>query len=52
MHSGGFRTSDSERNVMGHSTEMSSLASTLFRTFRNPLNLKEIFNILVYLLFR
>ena len=31
------RTSDPERNVMGQSTEMSSLVSMLFWTFLNPL---------------
>ena len=31
------RTSDPERNVMGQSTEMSTLVSMLFRTFLNPL---------------
>ena len=43
-----FRTSDPQINVMGQSTEMSSLVSMLFRTFLNPLNfLIKIFNILV-----
>ena len=30
-------TSDPERNVMGQSTEMSTLVSMLFQTFLNPL---------------
>ena len=30
-------TSDPERNVMGQSTEMSTLVSMLFWTFLNPL---------------
>ena len=47
VHSRGFRTSDSQRNVMAQSTEMSPLVSMLFWTFLNPLkSLMEIFNIL------
>ena len=38
-HSRKFRTSDPQRNVMGQSTEMSPLASMLFPTFLNPLQL-------------
>ena len=39
MHSRGFRTSDSQTNVMGQSTEMSPLVSMLFGTFLNSLKL-------------
>ena len=48
MHSGGFRTSDPQRNALGQSTEMSPLVSMFLRTFLNPLKfLMKIFNILV-----
>ena len=48
MHSRGFRTSDSQRNLMGQSTEMSPLVSKLFRTFLNPLEfIMKMFDMLV-----
>ena len=33
----GFRTSDPQRNVMGHSIEMPPLVCMLFQTFLNPM---------------
>ena len=46
VHSRGFRTSDPQRNVVGHSTaEMSPLVSMLLQAFLNPLQfLMEIFH--------
>ena len=38
MYSGGVRTSDPKRNVMGQSTERSPLVTMLFQAFLNPFN--------------
>ena len=50
MRSRGFKTSHSQRNVMGQSTERSPLVAMLFQAFLNLLKfLMEIINILGYI---